>query len=55
VYDAKAFITELIGRAKNRIVLIDGYVNATTINLLNARREGVLATIYTHSVGESLK
>ena len=54
VYDAKAFITELIGKATKRIVLIDGYVNATTINLLDARMEGVTAMIYTHSVGESL-
>lgn len=55
VYDAKAFIAELIGRATKRIILIDGYINAATINLLDARTEGVAAKIYTYSVGESLK
>ena len=55
VYDAKAFIAELIGRATKRIILIDGYINATTINLLDARADGVVAKIYTYSVGESLK
>lgn len=54
IYDAKAFISELIGRANKMVVLIDGYVNATTINLLDARNEGVSATIYTNSVGKSL-
>lgn len=55
VYEAKAFITELIGRAKNRVVLIDGYVSAPTIDLLDARQDGVPATIYTGGVGSSLK
>lgn len=55
VYDAKAFIAELIGRATKRIILIDGYINATTINLLDARTDGIAAKIYTYSVGESLK
>lgn len=55
VYDAKAFITELIQQARSRVILIDGYVNAITINLLDARVDGIPATIYTNSVGESLK
>lgn len=38
-----------------RIIMIDGYINATTINLLDARTDGVAAKIYTYSVGESLK
>lgn len=55
VYDAKAFITELIQQARSRVILIDGYVNAITINLLDARVDGIPASIYTNSVGESLK
>lgn len=55
VYEAKAFITELIGRAKTRVVLVDGYVSAPTIDLLDARQDGVSATIYTGGVGNALK
>ena len=54
IYDAKAFITELIARATTRVVLVDGYVDSTTINLLEARNEGIPATIYTSNLGSSL-
>ena len=54
IYDAKAFITELIARATTRVILVDGYINATTINLLEARAEGIPATIYTGSIGSSI-
>lgn len=54
IYDAKAFITNLVSQATSRVILIDGYVNATTINLLEARAEGITATIYTGAVGASL-
>lgn len=55
IYEAKAFITDLIGRAKVRVLLIDGYVSSHTIDLLDARADGVSAKIYTNSVGASLK
>ena len=55
IYEAKAFITELIGRATSRVVLIDGYVSARTIDLLDARKNGVSATIFTAGVGNALK
>lgn len=55
VYDAKAFICDLIQQAKQRVILIDGYVNVATIELLDARVDGVSATIYTNSVGQSVK
>ena len=54
IYDAKAFITNLVSQAKSRVILIDGYVNATTISLLEARIEGIPAKIYTGTVGASL-
>lgn len=54
IYDAKAFITDLFARATTRVVLIDGYVNGTTISLLEARSEGIPATIYTGSLGSSI-
>lgn len=55
IYEAKAFITELIGSAKRCVVLIDGYVSSPTLNLLDARADGVSATIYTSGVGSSLR
>lgn len=54
VYEAKSFITELISRATRRVILIDGYVSAPTIDLLDARKDGVSAIIYTNGVGRSL-
>lgn len=38
-HQIKSFITELIRKATNRIILVDGYVSAPTINLLDARQE----------------
>jgi len=55
IFEAKSFITELIRKATNRIILVDGYVSAPTINLLDARQEGIMATIYTSGVGNSLQ
>lgn len=55
IYEAKAFITDLISKARTRIILIDGYVSSPTIDLLDARQDNVPATIYTSGVGNSLK
>lgn len=54
-HQIKSFITELIRKATNRIILVDGYVSAHTIDLLDARQEGIMATIYTSGVGNSLQ
>lgn len=54
IYDAKAFITELVAQATMRVILVDGYVSAATISLLEARHECIPATIYTGSLGASL-
>lgn len=54
IYDAKSFISELIASAKTRVILVDGYVEAKTIDLLDARAENVSAIIYTYKVGKSL-
>lgn len=54
IYDAKSFISELVASAKTRVILVDGYVEAKTIDLLDARAENVSATIYTYKVGKSL-
>lgn len=50
VFDAHCFISDLIRKAKHSIVLIDNYVDDTVLALLDKRRNGVTATIYTHHV-----
>lgn len=55
IYEAKAFITELIRNAKHRIILVDGYISAPTIDLLHARQDGVETIIYTSGVGANLR
>lgn len=50
IYDAYEFICGLIKRAKTRIVLIDNYVDDTVLTMMDKRRDGVLATIYTQKI-----
>ena len=47
IFDAYRFVCDLVGRAKQRIVLIDNYVDGTVLALLDKRTEGVSAQIYT--------
>lgn len=45
----------LIKSAKREVVLIDGYVGADTFHILEAREEGVIATIYTEKTGVNIQ
>lgn len=47
IYDAFSFLTDLIGHARESLVLVDGYVDLGTLNLLAKKREGVQAVIWT--------
>lgn len=47
VWDAWAYISELIRSAKKRIILIDNYVDDRVLSLLDKRADNVEATIYT--------
>ena len=55
IFDAYVFVCDLIKRARKRIVLIDNYIDETVLVLLNKRNRGVLATIYTKRVDNSLR
>lgn len=55
VLDARIYLEKLIGSARQKVILIDGYVDARTFDILEARKNGVKATIYTEAVGRSLK
>jgi len=55
IFDAYVFVADLIKRAKTSIVLIDNYVDETTLTLLSKRRAGCSATIYTYKISQQLK
>mgnify|MGYP002727132400 FL=1 len=55
VSDAYRFVSDLIRKAKQSIVLIDNYVDDTVLTLLDKRSEGVSATIYTQRVSSQFQ
>ena len=48
IYDAFSLIISLIQKARKEIILIDGYVNIGTLNLLAKKNTGVDVIIYTY-------
>ncbi|MDO4190168.1 MAG: RhuM family protein [Bacteroidales bacterium] len=48
VWDAWEFVSGLVKEAKERIVLIDNYVDERVLTLMSKRAEGVTCTIRTH-------
>ncbi len=55
IFDAYVFVCDLVKRAKKRIVLIDNYIDESVLTLLDKRKPGVLATIYTKRVDRQLQ
>ena len=55
IFDAYAFATDLIKSAKKSIVLIDNYVDETTLLMLSKRMQNVEATIYTSKIDKRLQ
>lgn len=53
IYDAFSLITSIIQKANNEIILIDGYVDVDTLNILAKKKAGVDVKIYTYA-GASL-
>ena len=47
IYDAFSLLIELIQKAEQEIILIDGYVDVSTLNVLAKKQPGVAVTIYT--------
>lgn len=48
IYDAFSLITSLIQKAKKDIILIDGYVDVDTLNILSKKNSGVDVKVYTY-------
>ncbi len=48
VYDAFELLVSLVQKAKREIVLVDGYVDTGTLNILAKKESGVSVTMWTH-------
>ena len=55
IYDAYAFVSDLIRKAVNRIVLIDNYIDDTVLTLMDKRATEVDAVIYTGKLTKQLQ
>ena len=49
IYDAFSLITSIIQKAQKEIILIDGYVDVDTLNILAKKHDGVGVKIYTYA------
>lgn len=47
IFDAFSLITQLVHQAEKDIILIDGYVDVVTLNIMAKKKEGVNVTFYT--------
>ena len=54
IFDSYEFVSDLIRKAKTSIVLVDNYVDDTVLSMLDKRKSGVSATIYTQSISKQL-
>lgn len=48
VYDAFELLVSLVRKAEHEIVLVDGYVDTGTLNILAKKAEGVAVAVWTH-------
>ncbi len=55
IYDAYSFVSELVKSAKQRIILIDNYVDESVLTLLDKREDTVFAIIYTQQISRQLR
>ncbi|MBO4489643.1 MAG: virulence RhuM family protein [Bacteroidales bacterium] len=54
IFDAYTFASDLIRSARERIILIDNYVDDSVLKMLTKRGEGVSASIVTKHISETL-
>ena len=55
VFDAYAFVSDIIRSAGSSIILLDNYVDDTVLTLLGKRNDNVTATILTKSISNQLR
>ena len=54
-FEARVLLEKIIKTAKQRVIIIDAYVDAATFEVLDVRAEGVTADIYSDSEHKSLR
>ena len=54
-FEARVLLEKLIKMAKKRVIIIDGYIDAATFEMLDVRAKGVTADIYSDSEHKSLR
>lgn len=54
-YTARVALENLVCSASHRVIVIDAYVSALTLDILNVRKSGVEAIIYTVGVGQGMQ
>ncbi len=55
IYDAYAFVADLVRKAVRRIVLIDNYIDDTVLTMLTKRAAGVEVVVYTAKISKQLQ
>ncbi len=55
IFDAYKFALQLIKRAKHSIILIDNYIDESTLTMLANRNEMVKATVFTSQLNDKLQ
>ena len=54
-YTARVALENLVRSASHRVIVLDAYVSALTLDILNVRKSGVEAIIYTVGVGQGMQ
>ena len=54
-YAARVALENIVRTATQRVIIIDGYVSTLTLSILDVRRPGVDAIIYTAGVGQGMQ
>ena len=55
IFDAYAFVADLIKSAEDSIILIDNYIDDSVLTLLSKRKTNVSCSIYTKTISKQLK
>ena len=55
IFDAYTLMCDLIRSARNRIIIVDNYIDDSVFRQLDKRATGVPATIFTPSIGRTLR
>jgi hypothetical protein len=54
IFDAYAFFSEIIRKAKNEIILIDNYIDETTLVHLSKKSKNIKVLLYTKTIDKNL-